>query len=262
MKLLLFTIFNLLWYSTQATDAAPGYENLIQSGPVSPVQQVLPGHPYARYYPSWLTNFMGYQIPVQVPYLPDTQVPEKRLTLPQVQTQDDNWSCGINSATRLLKYYGHEVTYAQLREIRKQKFQVPLVKRLPFARQPAPLYKLGTRPGGVVELLKIHRRNSYSQIGVSLERIKQLIRLNQPVIALIKPANQTVQLPFGKTLSLPALHWIVVSGYDVGLKRIYYYDTIANEERFYSEDKFMERWNWDHRLIRTALQFKPRTIVY
>lgn len=245
---------------------APNYDYLNDNSQVmpqsKPVLPVIPRTPYSGYYPSWMTNFMGYQVPVQIPYSPQALSVQKRLVLPTVKLQDDNWSCGINSATRVLKYYGHQVNYDALREIRKSKFQVPLIKRLSFARKPTPLYKLGTRPGGVVELLKIHRRNSYSQIGTTLERIKQLIRLNRPVIALIKPANQTVKLPFGKSVSLPALHWIVVSGYDDNLKRIYYYDTIANEERYYSETKFMERWNWNHKLIKHALQFKPRTIVY
>ena len=143
----------------------------------------------------------------------------------------------------------------------EKKFRVPLINRLPFARGSTPLYRLGTRPGGVVELLKIHRRNSFSETQSSLARIKQLLRFNRPVITLIRPSDRKIKLAFGKKLTLPSLHWIVVSGYDEKLKRIYYYDTYANEERYYSEERFMERWDWNHKLIKHALRFS-QDLVY
>ncbi len=245
-----------------ANPHSPNFDSFRQNSASRQTQAVRSHYVYPRYYPSWMTSFMGYKLSLKTTNNRSLLLNEKRLVLPAVKTQDDDWSCGVNSATRVLKFHGHNVNYDQMREIRKKKFRIPLVNRLPFARGSTPLYKLGTRPGGIVELLKIHRRNSFSESQSSLNRIKQLLRFNRPVITLIRPSDRKINLPFGKKLTLPSLHWIVVSGYDEKLKRIYYYDTYANEERYYSEERFMERWDWNHRLIKHALRFKPRTLVY
>ena len=206
---------------------------------------------------------MGFKIPF-FKKTRATRAPVRsiRLKMPWVKTQDDNWSCGINSSTRVLKYHGNNVTYDQIRDIRKKKFRIPLLNRLPFARGSVPLYQLGTRPGGVRDLLNIYRRGSRVETGIQLSRILQILRLKKPVIALIRPNDRTQKLPFGKTISLPLLHWIVISGFDEDQRKIYYYDTYANNERSYSYERFLQRWNWDHKLISVGLKFKPRTIVY
>jgi len=262
MKIQWIILISLWCDSIIANPNFPSFENFKQHDQTSHQAPSVKRYPYPYYYPSWMTSFMGYNLNLKIPEIPTTVLTQKRIVLPAVKTQDDDWSCGINSATRVLKFHGHNVNYDQMREIRKKKFQIPLVNRLPFARGSTPLYRLGTRPGGVVELLKIHRRNSYSETQSSLSRIKQLLRFNRPVIALIRPSDRKINLAFGKKLTLPSLHWIVVSGYDQKLKRIYYYDTYANDERYYSEDRFMERWDWNHKLIKHALRFKPRTIFY
>ena len=262
MKILLFIISSFCCGLVLANPESPNFDSFNQNSRTLQTQPVRSHYAYPRYYPGWMTSFMGYKLNVKTPYRRSPLPNEKRLVLPPVKTQDDDWSCGVNSATRVLKFHGHNVNYDQMRQIRKKKFRIPLVNRLPFARGSTPLYKLGTRPGGVVELLKIHRRNSFSESQSSLKRLKQLLRFNRPVITLIRPSDRKINLPFGKKLTLPSLHWIVVSGYDEKLKRIYYYDTYANEERYYSEEKFMERWDWNHRLIKHALRFKPRTLVY
>lgn len=206
---------------------------------------------------------MGYRIPIYSGlYSAQPQVRSLRLTLPRVKSQDDDWSCGINSSTRVLKYYGHNVTYDQLRTIRKKKFQIPVLNRLPFARGSVPLYRFGTRPGGVRDILNIYRRGTRIEEETQLSRVLSILRLKKPVITLIRPNNVTRSLPFGKTITLPTLHWIVVSGFDEDQKKIYYYDTTGNNERSYTYDQFMTRWNWDHKLFRMGLRFKPRTIVY
>ena len=262
MKIQWIVFISLCCGSIMASSNSPSFENFRQSYQTPRSAPLIKRYTYPRYYPSWMTSFMGYNLNLKTPHRPTPDLTQKRLVLPAVKTQDDDWSCGVNSATRVLKFHGHNVNYDQMREIRKKKFRIPLVNRLPFARGSTPLYKLGTRPGGVVELLKIHRRNSFTEAQSSLARIKQLLRFNRPVITLIRPSDRKINLAFGKKLTLPSLHWIVVSGYDEKLKRIYYYDTYANEERYYSEEKFMGRWDWNHRLIKHALRFKPRTLVY
>ncbi len=185
-----------------------------------------------------------------------------RLTLPQIKTQDDDWSCGVNSATRVLKYYGHDVSYDQLRTTRKKKFSIPLLNRLPFANRSVPLYRFGTRPGGVQDILEKYLKRSRVQSEVDLTRIFQILRMKKPIIVLIRPKDQVRKLPLGKSITLPRLHWIVVSGFDSSQRLIYYYDTTGNDERTYSFDQFLARWNWDHKLLKTGLRFRPRTLVY
>lgn len=40
-----------------------------------------------------------------------------RLDMPQTGIQNDNWSCGPNSLSKLLRFYGHQVDYSQVRNI-------------------------------------------------------------------------------------------------------------------------------------------------
>ncbi|MEE2924265.1 MAG: hypothetical protein VX619_05735, partial [bacterium] len=177
-----------------ASPNSPSFENFRQSYQTPRSAPLIKRHTYPRYYPSWMTSFMGYNLNLKTPNRPSPDLTQKRLVLPAVKIQDDDWSCGVNSATRVLKFHGHNVDYDQMREIRKKKFRVPLINRLPFARGSTPLYRLGTRPGGVVELLKIHRRNSFSETQSSLARIKQLLRFNRPVITLIRPSDRKINL--------------------------------------------------------------------
>ncbi|HET9235953.1 MAG TPA: hypothetical protein VFO10_01810 [Oligoflexus sp.] len=51
-----------------------------------------------------------------------------QMGLPGVEVQDTDWSCGVNSSTRMLKAYGHSVNYQNLKqEFGKLSFSVPLV---------------------------------------------------------------------------------------------------------------------------------------
>ena len=206
-------------------------------------------YPWTR---RWLIN-RGQAPPVATPPQAATLPRSVRLTLPTVKSQDDDWSCGVNSSARVLKFYGHNVTYDQLRNLRKRKFQIPLLNRLPFARGSVPFYRFGTRPGGVKELVNIYRRDVQILEQTQLANILHVLRQNRPVISLIKPDDITRKLPFGRQIRLPVLHWIVVSGFDEDQRRIYYYDTNGNSERSYTYDQFMARWNWNHRLFRTEI---------
>lgn len=191
-----------------------------------------------------------------------------RLTMPAVDKQDDSWSCGINSSARVLKYYGHDVSYKGLREKRKAPFQAsgpvekvlnatPIIKKIPHE---IPIYKLGTKPTDVRNILRQYRRNVWVRKHTSLSLIKAVLQSNRPVITLIRPSKKTFEAgPI--EIQLPTLHWIVVSGYDRDKALIYYYDTYANDERSMTEKVFLEKWDWDIPGM-GALGVHSRTVVY
>lgn len=259
----LVILFFLVWGVPMASE--PNYSG-VETSKIKQLNSQTPASSSRQVYPwsrQWLLN-RANTIPVATPTpSPVTTLSRSiRLTLPPVKSQDDDWSCGVNSSARVLKYYGYNVTYDQLRDLRKKKFQIPVLNRLPFARGSLPFYRFGTRPGGVRELLNIYKRDNQILEQTQMTSILQVLRQNKPVITLIRPDDITRSLPFGRKITLPVLHWIVVSGFDEDQKKIFYYDTNGNSERSYTYDQFMARWNWSHRLFSTGLRFKPRTIVY
>ena len=109
--------------SIMANPNSPSFENFRQSNQTSHKAPSIKRYPYPRYYPSWMTSFMGYNLNLKTPKRSSPALTQKRLVLPAVKTQDDDWSCGVNSATRVLKFHGHNVNYDQMREIRKRSFE-------------------------------------------------------------------------------------------------------------------------------------------
>ena len=47
------------------------------------------------------------------------------IQLPDTGAQNDGWSCGPNSAARVLSYYGHDVNYATVRAATDKKLFLP-----------------------------------------------------------------------------------------------------------------------------------------
>lgn len=51
--------------------------------------------------------------------------------LPDTGSQNDNWSCGPNSAARVLRFYGHNVDYNQVRSAVNKEFILPPSVKVP-----------------------------------------------------------------------------------------------------------------------------------
>ncbi|MBT3785756.1 hypothetical protein HOF92_12330 [bacterium] len=184
---------------------------------------------------------------------------EIRLKLPKIATQNDKWSCGIRSSTRVLKFRGVEVSYDEVQELRKKRFGIPLIKKnLPF-------YKAGTRPKGVCRVLKHYLDECEVKTKANIDWLTTLLSQYTPVITLLQVGdNKGVfgNLPLlSRVKPIPALHWVVVSGFDRKKERIYYYDTYANDERSYSYKEFKKKWLWSNKMS-SVLGFKKGTIVY
>ena len=177
-------------------------------------------------------------------------VPPVFISMPPVAAQDDSWSCGPNSAARMLKRYGFPVTYASLREDARDISALPAIG-------------IGLPPKPLRDLLSLYHPNAAFETEVSFERVRELLRSGRPVIALIQTRDQNV---LGVTI--PILHWIVLAGFDDVSEEVSYYDTRDNWPRTRGYTEFRKLWDWH--LDQTALvdqalaanTAKPRSIVW
>ncbi|MFN3926691.1 MAG: C39 family peptidase [Pseudanabaenaceae cyanobacterium] len=141
-----------------------------------------------------------------------------RWQLPAVSPQRDPWSCAPNSATRLLRFYGHLVTYPQVKVLTLQHLSQPLT---------------GTPPRVLQRVLQHWEQQRVRlQHQASLPELQALLRKGQPALALVQ---------VGQRYSLPLLHWVTVTGYDPQKQLIFYTDT---DDRAYamSYAQFQRQW--------------------
>lgn len=120
------------------------------------------------------------------------------IPLPSVPTQTDRWSCGLNSAARVLRYYGSGISLEKL------------MKSCPKAIE-EPFFVAGGGPQQLADCVNelLHSENSsvygqYSfvmgdqipsapvqsasvQVGASLDTVLESLSKNHPVIVLLKP---------------------------------------------------------------------------
>lgn len=160
--------------------------------------------------------------------------------LPDTGSQNDNWSCGPNSAARLLRFYGHNVDYNQVRSAVDKEYMLPASIKKPWGGRVD--IRTGTTPHVLRDVMKRWEGDK-----VKLERkadfgkLMSLLREGKPVIALLRVGS----IPPSVTLSgtWPAMHWVAVTGFNEQNKLIYYTDTNSQKYQM-SYDDFMGQWNW------------------
>jgi hypothetical protein len=150
--------------------------------------------------------------------------------------QTDSWSCGPNSASRLLRSYGINVSYETLRSAAQNSNIISE-------------YGLGTPPPALEGIMDAHRSTS-RQSGASFDKVLNLLSQGRPVIALVGWGSVTVPvpnpnpfLPVVLTTAPEKLHYVVLTGFDKGQQRVFYTDT-DGQEKSYSFATFQARWNW------------------
>lgn len=162
------------------------------------------------------------------------------IQLPSTELQDDDWSCGPNSAARVLKFYGFNSTYDDLRRTVKRLGTFPGSNRLGTA--PHELRNAMSRWAG--EKVKLEREANF-------ERLLSLVSQGKPVITLVRigtiQGNRIGGIGIGGTW--PAMHWFVVNGFDQNERRISITDTTIDPEvgsnRYtLTYDDFMSQWSW------------------
>ncbi len=135
------------------------------------------------------------------------------------QTQTDNFSCGPNSGSRLLRSYGIDASYATLR--RKVKAESLLFK-----------CHLGTRPSVLLKVLRKFKSDLGMDTNASLVNVLDFLRSGKPVIALIASRNRT-------------LHYVALNGFDLDSGTIRYVDTNGGRGS-YTFAEFEHRWKWEN----------------
>jgi hypothetical protein len=148
------------------------------------------------------------------------------IDVPGGSPQNDNWSCGPNSASRLLRAYGINVTYAQMRAAAQNADIIPAMG-------------LGTPPPALERIMDA-RRATQRESGATFAKVLSLLGQGKPVIALIGWGS--VEVPLAGTAP-QALHYVVLTGFDAAQQRIFYTDTDGVKKTF-TYQTFQSRWSW------------------
>ena len=179
--------------------------------------------------------------------------------IPGGSPQYDNTTCGPNTASRFLRFYGFNESYDQMRQ--QVKYDGDLVSRV----------GMGTRPSVLLDAIRKYRPQTQLEARVNinygdggLDHVLNILATGKPVIALINPTGQNRTVPGGH---LPEeLHWIVLTGYDRHDRTITFMNTDGNS---YTEtfDQFYKQWNWSASgpigdILTGDFNVQPRTIIY
>jgi len=178
------------------------------------------------------------------------------ITVPSDSPQTNGWSCGPNSASRLLRSYGFtSATYGALM-VAAQKTNIMTE------------FGLGTPPPYLLQVLQKYRASSQLESGADFNDVLARLGEGRPVIALIGWGSRPVPSPDPlKPIDLvpEALHYICLTGYDLTDGKLYFTDTNgeAGEMTF---AKFQEYWNWTADGLAydglAALGIKKQTILW
>ena len=189
----------------------------------------------------------------------------RAISLPDTGAQNDGWSCGPNSAARVLSYYGHRVDYAKVRSLTDSKLFLPQKIRNPLNNQWIEV-RTGTPPQTLKQVMQRWEGDRVKHSSKnSFERLTNLVQSGKPAIALVRVGS----LPLPYLGTIPYLHWIVVTGIDSQNQKIYYTDT---DSQVYTLSYAEFRARWDLGLdrdvsvaIANVLQtngIQPRTLIW
>lgn len=153
------------------------------------------------------------------------------ITLGQVNPQNDSWSCGANSGARVLRSYGYNVTYEQLRQRVTQVW--------PGANDLLQQTRVGPPPAFLAKAMQQWKKNTTSQTQTNFNALLQILGGGKPIVALIQPGLQYVD----PTHVIPLLHYVALRGFDLASQELYYTDTNGAEATM-SFAAFKEQWDW------------------
>jgi Ca2+-binding RTX toxin-like protein len=154
------------------------------------------------------------------------------ITVPDGSPQTDGWSCGPNSGSRLLRSYGFNVSYEQLRTDAQHSNIISD-------------FGLGTPPPDLRDIIKKYKSNTHLQSGADFQSILDRLGEGRPVIALI--GWGTIYLPSPIPFfvdSVPEkMHYICLTGFDMASDTLFYMDT-NGESKTMSFTEFQDKWDW------------------
>ncbi len=168
------------------------------------------------------------------------------IQLPSTGNQDDKWSCGPNSAARILAFYGHDINYNSVRSAVNKEFMFPPSFEVPDPTWTNPFRKrrvdirTGTTPHVLRDVMK-----RWEGENVKLERkadfatLQRVLNEGKPVVALVRVGSIDTVV----SGTWPEMHWISVTGFNEQKREIYYTDT-DGANYYYTYDEFLGNWDW------------------
>lgn len=181
------------------------------------------------------------------------------ITVPGGSPQNDSWSCGPNSASRLLRSYGINVSYATLKS---QAQNACLLSQ----------YGLGTPPPNLRDVMKAHKADVHLASGAAFSSVLARLGEGRPVIALLGWGEVDIPVPpdapwdFDFFDTAPdTLHYVCLTGFDAPTQTLFYTDTDGNAKSL-SYGAFQQKWDWPgDGLSLAALEaigVKKRTLIW
>lgn len=197
------------------------------------------------------------------------------LTLPSTGNQDDSWSCGPNSAARILAFYGNQVDYGTVRSAAQRDHGIIPTKicvdlslglRLGFAKKCVDTsdFKTGLEPWEIRDVMnRWEGGKAKYEPGSDFSKLKNLLNQGKPVLVLLRVGSIQPGKIFG---TWPEMHWVAVHGFNDQEQKVYYTDTNGG---IYQESygEFLSEWDWrigDGLASETFYKkgIKPKTMVW
>ncbi|HJZ89452.1 MAG TPA: C39 family peptidase, partial [Gemmataceae bacterium] len=159
------------------------------------------------------------------------------ITVPGGSPQNDSWSCGPNSASRLLRSYGIGVSYDTLKADAQNSNIISQ-------------YGLGTPPPSLQSIMKKYKSDVHLASNASFQSVLDRLGEGRPVIALLGWGETTVPVfepwspvPVEFDTAPDTLHYVCLTGFDMSSSTIFYTDTNGAAKSM-SFSAFQKKWNW------------------
>ncbi len=179
------------------------------------------------------------------------------IDVPTDQPQTDAWSCGPNSGSRLLRAYGLNVSYTQLRADAQDSNIISD-------------YGLGTPPPSLRNIMRKYRSSTQLKSGADFQDVLARLGEGRPVVALIGWGEIPIPAPMpwnplNFDIAPEVLHYICLTGFDAAEQKVFYTDTNGVEKEM-SFIEFKGKWNWPATGavygVLSALGVKKQTILW
>jgi len=180
-----------------------------------------------------------------------------RINVPTDQSQIDGSSCGPNTASRVLRFYGiTNANYMDLRAITRVNGNL------------VSSFNMGTPPEALYDTMRLFKSDVQVELNSTFENVLNVLGAGKPIAALVgwgKFSENAFGLVSSGTVPT-TLHWVTLTGYDSATQRIFYTDT-NGAQKSYTYQEFQDKWNFSASgaagdFLTGTLRVKQRSMVY